>query len=40
MASLVQACERAEFSLVEVYATVEKYVISVCPKGLADTLYR
>lgn len=40
MASSVQAYERAEFSLVEVYATVGKYVISVCPKGLADTLYR
>ena len=40
MASLVQAYEGAEFSLVEVYATVGKYFISVCPKGLADTLYR
>ena len=39
MASSVQAYERAEFSLVEVYATVGKYVISLCLKGLEDTLY-
>lgn len=32
MASSVQTYERAEFPLVEVYATVGKYVISVCPK--------
>ena len=39
MASTVQAYERAEFSLVEVYDRVRIYVISICPKGHADTLY-
>ena len=39
MASSVQAYERAEFSLVEVYDRVRIYVISICPKGQADTLY-
>ena len=39
MASSVQTYEGAEFSLVEVYDRVGKYVISVCQKGLADTLY-
>ena len=39
MVSTVQAYERAEFSLVEVYDRVRIYVISICPKGHADTLY-
>ena len=38
-ADSVQAYERAESSLVEKYNRVEKYVFTVCPKGLADILY-
>ena len=38
-ADSVQAYERAESSLVEEYNRVEKYVFTVCPKGLADILY-